>query len=180
MNSWVILSSTVNKNINLFIISYHCPMKRPGVSLLAKSIMVLKYHFSQKETQGLLWDMTDSRSRGGMCQMNPEHLNTAEIRGVCHRDSGPSLQRLPRNKQRSNDRSRKSRGIVCLPMTKRNITCILASRLTISLVKALDPAAKLQKIKETERHVNLNHNCAIHQIQTVGNLTGLGSSIDKL
>lgn len=82
--------------------------------------------------------------------MNPEHRNRAEISGVCHRDSGSSLQRLPRNKQRSNDRIRKSRGIVCLPMTEHNITCILASRVPISLIKSLDPAAKLQKIKETE------------------------------
>lgn len=50
----------------------------------------------------------------------------------------------------------------------------------MGLIKSLDPAVSLQKIKKTEKHVNLNHECAIRKIQTVGNSTGLGSSIGKL
>lgn len=46
-------------------------------------------------------------------------------------------------------------------------TVPLSKRLNLSLIECLDPAANLQKIKMAEEHIELHHEYAVSQIQTV-------------
>lgn len=58
------------------------------------------------------------------------------------------------------------RCVMCLPVEEHTTTSGFTNGLNLSLIRPRDLAVNLQKILETEEHVELPHESAISKIQT--------------